>query len=133
LYADSRSVHEVRFSPDGRWLLVASDRYEIWSTETWKCQFVLDAPDFSGMAAQAAFHPRKPILAAGRNLGRIGLWSTNDWHLLGVLENPSQIPVRRMSFDANGTKLHFGSMAGIFATWDFDLLDQELTKRGLGW
>jgi WD40 repeat protein len=133
LYADGRSVREVRFSPDGRWLLVASDRYEIWSTETWKCQFVLDAPDFSSMAAQAAFHPRKPILAAGCNLGRIGLWSTNDWHLLGVLENPSQIPVRRMSFDANGTKLHFGSMAGIFATWDFDLLDLELTKRGLGW
>jgi hypothetical protein len=25
--------HGVHFSPDGRWLLVASD-YEIWSTET---------------------------------------------------------------------------------------------------
>jgi hypothetical protein len=63
---------------------VASDHYEIWSTETWKCEHVLNAPDFSGMEAQSAFHPRKPILAAGCGLGRIGLWSTNDWRLLGV-------------------------------------------------
>jgi eukaryotic-like serine/threonine-protein kinase len=133
LYSDTRTVREVRFSPDSRWLLVASERYEIWSTETWKCEFVLNAPGFSGVAAQAAFHPRKPILAAGCNLGRIGLWSTNDWRLLGVLENPSEIPVRRMTFDASGGKLHFGSMAGIFATWDFDLLEQEVTSRGLAW
>jgi len=111
------------------WLLIET----IWSTETWKCEHVLNAPDFSGMEAQSAFHPRKPILAAGCGLGRIGLWSTNDWRLLGVLENPSGIPVRRMSFDASGAKLHFGSMAGIFATWDFDLLDRELTSRELGW
>jgi hypothetical protein len=38
-----------------------------------------------------------------------------------------------MSFEANGTKLHFGSMAGTFATWDFGFLEKELTKRGLGW
>jgi hypothetical protein len=38
-----------------------------------------------------------------------------------------------MSFDASGAKLHFGSMAGIFATWDFNLLENELTSRGLGW
>jgi WD40 repeat protein len=133
LYADKRAVREVRFSPDSRWLLVASDRYEIWSTESWKCQVVLDAPSYSGIAAQAAFHPRKPILAAGCNLGRIGLWSTIDWRLVGVLENPSEIPVRRMCFDASGAKLHFGSMAGIFATWDFALLEKELTGRGLGW
>jgi WD40 repeat protein/predicted Ser/Thr protein kinase len=133
LYADGSTVYEVRFSPDSRWLLVATDRYEIWSTENWRRQVVLDAPGFSGLAAQAAFHPRKPILAAGCNLGRIGLWSTNDWRLVGVLENPSEIPVRRMSFDASGAKLHFGSMAGIFATWDFNLLENELTSRGLGW
>jgi WD40 repeat protein len=134
LYADTRTVRGVRFSPDGHWLLVASDRcYEIWSTETWKCERVLDAPDFSNVAAQAAFHPKKPLLAAACGAGHIGLWSTNDWKLLGVLENPSEIPVRRMSFDGNGKKLRFGSMAGIFATWDFDLLEQELAKRGLGW
>jgi WD40 repeat protein len=133
LYADTRTVRGVRFSLDGRWLLVASEDYEIWSTNTWKCEFVLKAPSFLSLASQAAFHPKKPILAIAFSLGRIGLWSTTDWHLLGVLENPSEIPVRRMSFDANGTKLHFGSMAGTFATWDFDLLELELTKRGLGW
>jgi WD40 repeat protein len=133
LHADARTIRGVRFSPDARWLLVASDRYEIWSTETWKCEFVLSAPGFSSMADQAVFHPRKPLLAAALSLGRIGLWSTNDWRLLGVLENPGEIPVRRMSFDGNGTKLHFGSMAGIFATWDFDRFDRELGERGLGW
>jgi len=35
-----------------------------------------------------------------------------------------------MSFDANGTKLHFGSMAGTFATWDFDFLEGELRNVG---
>jgi serine/threonine protein kinase/WD40 repeat protein len=133
LYADKRVVRGVRFSPDARWLLVAFDHYEIWSTETWKCERILDSAGFSELAAEAAFHPKKPLLAAACSVGRIGIWSTNDWHLLGVLENPSEIPVRRMSFDANGTKLRFGSMAGIFATWDFTLLEEELTKRGLGW
>jgi WD40 repeat protein len=133
LYSDARPTRGVQFSPDARWLLVATDRYEIWSTETWKCEHLLIAPGFSGVTAQAVFHPRKPIVATGCSLGRIALWSTNDWRLLGILETPSQIPVRRMSFDAIGAKLHFGSMAGIFATWDFDLLENELTRRGLGW
>jgi WD40 repeat protein len=131
LYADARTVRGVQFSPDARWLLVAADRYEIWSTETWKCEFILSVPGFSSVAGQAAFHPQKPLLAAVCSLGRIGLWSTNDWKLIGVLENPSEIPVRRMSFNATGSKLHFGSMAGIFATWDIDRLDRELTQRGL--
>jgi WD40 repeat protein len=131
--SDRRSVREVRFSPDSRWLFVACDRFEIWSTATWKCEAVLDGPGFSVFGTQAAFHPRKPILAVDCNLGRIALWSTNDWKLLGVLENPSGIPVRRMAFDAGGSKLHFGSMAGIFATWDFDVLEKELTKRELSW
>jgi hypothetical protein len=73
------------------------------------------------------------MLAAACSVGHIGLWSTNDWKLLGVLENPSEIPVRGMSFDGSGKKLRFGSMAGIFATWDFDFLEQELAKRGLSW
>jgi WD40 repeat protein len=133
LHADLRTVRGLRFSPDSRWLFVAADRFEIWSTATWKCEAFLDAPTSSILDAQAVFHPREPILAVSCRMGRIGLWSTNDWHLLGVLENPSEIPVRRMSFDASGAKLHFGSMAGIFATWDFYLLERELTNRGLGW
>jgi WD40 repeat protein/predicted Ser/Thr protein kinase len=133
LYADARAVNAVRFSPDARWLLVAADRYEIWSTTKWKCEFVLEAPGYSSLTAHAAFHPRKPLLAAGCSQGRIGLWSTNDWQLLGVLENPNELPVRRMSFDGNGSKLHFGSIAGIFATWDLDLLEQELKRCSLEW
>jgi eukaryotic-like serine/threonine-protein kinase len=133
LYADTRTVRGVQFSPDGRWLLVACNRFEIWSTATWKCERVLDTVGFSNFAAQAAFHPQKPLLVAACSVGRIGVWSTRDWQLLGTLENPSEMPVRRMSFDAKGAKLRFGSMAGIFATWDFDMLEQELAKRGLGW
>jgi WD40 repeat protein len=93
LYADSRMVSGVRFSPDGRWLFVASDGYEIWSTSTWKCEFVLNASFFLSSASQAAFHPKKRILATAFGLGRIGLWSTTDWYLLGVLESPGETPV----------------------------------------
>jgi WD40 repeat protein len=131
LYADARTVRGVNFSPDCRWLLVAAERYEVWSTETWKREHVLSVPGFSSVAAQAAFHPKEPLLAAACSLGRIGVWSTKNWELLGILENPSEIPVRRMSFDANGSKLYFGSMAGIFGTWDFAMLRKELSNRGL--
>lgn len=133
VYTDLRNVRGLRFSPDSRWLFVAADRFEIWSTASWKCEAILDAPPSSVMDAQAVFHPTKPILAASCRLGRIGLWSTKDWRMLGILENPSEIPVRRMSFDGTGSKLHFGSMAGIFATWDFDLLERELARQQLAW
>jgi hypothetical protein len=41
--------------------------------------------------------------------------------------------VERIGFDAGGHRLHFGSQAGIFATWDFAVLERELNARGLGW
>jgi WD40 repeat protein len=133
LHTDKRTARCVRFSPDGEWLFVAAGGYEIWSTKTWKRIRTLDAPDFSSLAAQGAFHPARPLFAAGGSLGRIGLWSTKDWSLLAMMENPNQLPVERIGFDAAGNRLHFGSQAGIFATWDFAVLEQELNARGLGW
>jgi eukaryotic-like serine/threonine-protein kinase len=133
LHTDKRVAKCVRFSPDGQWLYVAAEGYEIWSTRTWQRIITLDAPDFSNLTAQGAFHPTRPLFAAGCGLGRIALWSTKDWSLLALIENPSQMPVDRLGFDAGGRRLHFGSQAGIFATWDFDRLERELNARGLGW
>jgi eukaryotic-like serine/threonine-protein kinase len=133
LHTDERTAKCVRFSPDGQWLFVAAEGYEIWSANSWKRIRKLEAPDFTSLAAQGAFHPARPLFAAGCSFGRIGLWSTKDWSLLALIENPNQQPVERIGFDAGGHRLHFGSQAGIFATWDFDLLERELNARGLGW
>jgi hypothetical protein len=114
-------------------LFKASEGYEIWSTKTWRRERVLDAPDFSNIHAQAVFHPARPLLVGGCSPGRICVWSTEDWRLLGILENPNQLPVQRLSFDGSGNKLHFGSAAGIFATWDFQKLSDGLRDQGIDW
>jgi eukaryotic-like serine/threonine-protein kinase len=133
LHSDKRTAKAVCFSPDSRWLFKASEGYEIWSTKTWRRARVLDAPDFSNLLAQAIFHPTRPLLVGGCSLGRICVWSTDDWRLLGILENPNQLPVQRLSFDASGDKLHLGSAAGVFATWDFQKLSDGLSAQGLDW
>ena len=94
---------------------------------------MLNAPDFSNQNTQAIFHPSKPLLIAGGSLGRIFIWSTRNWELIGVLENPNQLSIQRMSFDATGRKLHFASKAGVFATWDFERLSEGLRTQGLDW
>jgi WD40 repeat protein len=133
LHSDKRSARAVCFSPDSRWLFKASEGYEIWSTATWRRARVLEAPDFSSLLAQAVFHPTRPLLIGGCSQGRICVWSTDDWQLRGILENPNQLPVQRLSFDASGKKLHFGSAAGVFATWDFEKLSEGLRDQGLDW
>jgi WD40 repeat protein len=133
LHSDKRIARSVCFSPDSRWLFKASEGYEIWSTVTWRRARILEAPDFSSVLAQAVFHPTRPLLVGGCSLGRICVWSTDDWQLRGILENPNQLPVQRLSFDASGKKLHFGSAAGIFATWDFEKLSEGLRDQGLDW
>jgi hypothetical protein len=133
LHTDPRRAKCVRFSPDGAWLFIAADGLEIWSAKTWKRECVLGRPEIASLAAQGAFHPSKPLFAAGCSLGRIGLWSTSDWSLLAMIENPNQLPVERIGFDGGGHRLYFGSQAGIFATWDFDVLERELAARALGW
>jgi WD40 repeat protein len=133
LHSDSQASGSVCFSPDSRWLFSANGGYEIWSTENWRRIRKLDAPDFSLLAAYSVFHPTKPMLVGGCSLGRICIWSTNDWKLLGILENPNQLPVQRLSFDASGNKLHLGSAAGVFATWDFEKLSKGLKEQGMDW
>ena len=133
LHSDKRSSRAVCFSPDSCWLLTASEGYEVWSTSNWRRAHVLNAPDFSNQNTQAIFHPSKPLLIAGGSLGRIFIWSTRNWELIGVLENPNQLPVRRLSFDAPGRKLHFASKSGVFATWDFERLSEGLRTQGLDW
>jgi WD40 repeat protein/predicted Ser/Thr protein kinase len=133
LHETSQGTDEIRFSPDGRWLLVARKSYEIWSTKTWQREHVLAPPDFSNVSCKTTFHPRKPLLATASPLGRICLWSTDHWKLLGTLENPNELPVRRMTFDGRGAQLQFGSSAGIFGIWDFQRLEEELKQRQLAW
>jgi WD40 repeat protein/predicted Ser/Thr protein kinase len=133
IYEDKQKTQEIRFGPDGGVLFVLRDGYEIWSTNTWSRMVVLNTFDFGAPFIHVEFHPTEPLLVAGGSLGRIGIWSTKSWQLVGILENPNQLPVRRMKFEKNGRKLHFGSMAGIFATWDFEYLKNELAKRSLSW
>lgn len=133
IYSDNYNTQDVRFSPDGDSLFVLRGNYEIWSTKTWRRKRVLNTENFGAPFMYATFHPIKPLLVAGGSLGRIGIWSTKTWELIGVLENPNQTPVRRMRFESGGKRLHFGSMGGVFATWDFDYLERELTQRSLSW
>ncbi|OOV11992.1 hypothetical protein [Deinococcus sp. LM3] len=76
--------NDVTFSPDGRFLLSASEdrTARLWSVET---GLELHRFEFSGRYAdRVSFSPEGEMLAVGFANGMVGIWETEDGHLLNL-------------------------------------------------
>lgn len=64
--------HELRVSPDGRWLLTSStEGLRLWDLLSWKLAGYLNNP--ANCRVSAAFHPTRPEITLTRD-GRIEVW-----------------------------------------------------------
>lgn len=133
LVSQPKPVHWVSFSPDGRWLVVGRDDYEIWRTSDWSLLRTLDARTLGSGQARAAFTADGRWLATGHGFGKIALWSVPAWERFAVLESPNDQPVGRFVFDREGDRLFNASIGGVVELWDLRMLDRELKELGLGW
>lgn len=125
--------HSVSFSPDGRWLVVGRERYEVWRTEDWTLARTLDTRAVSPQHTRAAFTSDGRWVATGHGFGKIALWSLPSWEHLAILESPNNQPVGRFVFDEQGDHLYIASTGGVVEVWDLEMLQRELQKLGLGW
>ena len=133
LISQPKPAHWVSFSPDGRWLLVGRERYEIWRTSDWSLVRTLNTRAVGPLESRAAFTADGRWLATGHGFGKIGLWSVPAWERFAVLESPNNQPVGHFAFDREGGRLFNASTGGVVEVWDLRMLDRELKKLGLGW
>lgn len=133
LFSSKTSAYWVDFSPDGRWLVVGRERYEILKTSDWATITTLDSRTVGPHQCRAAFTPDGRWLATGHPFGKIALWKAPAWDRVGVLESPSGNPVGRFTFDAAGDNLYNATTGGVIESWDLKLLATELQALGLGW
>ncbi|MEQ1748053.1 MAG: WD40 repeat domain-containing serine/threonine-protein kinase [Prosthecobacter sp.] len=121
------------FSPDGQWLVLGRDRYEMWRTSDWSLAHTLDMRSINPEQARFTFSADGHWLATGHSFGKISLWSVPDWKRFAILESPNSQPVGRFTFTRDASQLYIASTSGVIETWDLKRLDEELRKLGLEW
>ena len=128
-----RSVrpNRVRFSPDGRQLLIALDdgRTALWSLET-GILTTLDAPD--SPVLEAIVSPDLARIATGHGDGTVRLWSNSNLRL--IAENVGhEGPAGGVAFTPDGRRLLSGGGDGTVAIWDADDGARLHTIRSWAW
>ncbi len=133
LHGQKKPALWAAFSPDGQWLVIGRERYEIWRTADWKLAQVLDMRTIDPAQARASFTPDGRWLATAHPFGKISLWSVPEWRRVAILESPNGQPVGRFAFSRDLTRLCIASTSGVIETWDLQKLQADLKKRGLEW
>ncbi len=132
--ADGGSIEEVpfptsiatpRFSPDGRWLVLADyhgNQMFICHGDQFEVHHRLPLQD---ELQSARFSPDGHILATGHINGQVGLWDTDTWEIRHWGTDHETRWMETLSFSPDGKTLASGSVDGV-RLWHI------ATGRGLG-
>jgi WD40 repeat protein len=121
------------FSPDGRWLLIATEfKFAIWASSTW--QPIREIPrEQAGGAAPATFAPDGKILAAAISTTTVGLFDTQTWRILTKLQSPDEGLLRHMTFTPDGAQLLVATLDNSIRIWDLRRVREQLAQADLDW
>jgi len=125
----------VQFSPDGRWLVLATRReIKLFRAGDWT-QVWSKTPDpqSANSSGAAAFSPDGALLAFVTGSSRVMLLASGDGRELGVLESPEGVPIRTARWTRNGQRLVLSTRDNTLQVWNPGALRTELAALNLDW
>jgi serine/threonine protein kinase/WD40 repeat protein len=125
---------DVRFSPDGRSLVMGSgDEYAVWGLSSWLRRVQVPRSQATGLPGPAAFSPEGDVLALLKTRSLVQLFDAENGRELATLEAPIPKTVSALAFSPDGDVLVVAlDGAGILA-WDLGAMRRELGSLGLDW
>ncbi len=121
----------VQFSPDGKWLLTASDSCRLWAVGSWE-----EGPSLGGrpLNASAAFSCDSKLLALGDELSVVRLVVTETGAEIARLTVPEQARLLPSCFTPDGTKLvAVGAETSALYLFDLAAIRAGLAELDLDW
>jgi len=125
--------HRLSFSPDGRWLAVHGDVFDLRRVGSWAAAPPLPYPDGRPTLGAAAFSPDGRVLAVVEDQGLVRLFDLDTWKSLGLLQPPMPGPINALAFSPDGTLLTAACARGRLRMWDLRAIRQELVALNLDW
>jgi tetratricopeptide (TPR) repeat protein len=125
---------EVRFSPDGRWLVTASgDEYAIWELGSWARRKQVPRSQAISLPGQVAFSPVGGMLAITRTRSQVQLIDAESGQELATLEAPESKNVSTLGFSPDGRLLVVALATASIQVWDLEAIRRGLESLGLNW
>ncbi len=119
------------FSPDGRWLLAASDDGAmLLEVATGEAKLTSLGRPFGS----TAFTPDSRLIAVITELGSVALLDVNDGHEFARFEDPEQARANGLAFSRDGAYLAVSiDGRGAARVWDLRTIRHRLAGLGLDW
>jgi WD40 repeat protein len=123
----------MALSPDGRWLLVHGDRFELFDLSTKKPAPALPFGSDMPMTDAACFSSDGRVLAVVVDQYEVQLFDLSRWRSLGRLRTPRESRMISLAFSRDGARLAAGTTQGRLRLWNLSQIRRQLAEAGLDW
>jgi len=124
----------LAFSPDGGWLVTGSQGdYRFWGVDSWQEGLKFSRRRLESLPGPLAFSRDGRLLALVPSLQQVQLLNPATGRVLATLDSPDPRVIRALSFSPDGAFLAVATEHQAIQLWDLRYLQEELTRRGLGW